>query len=279
MVHGNLDDRRVRTPTAHWVSGRRLARRRGILDFSGGTVVHINAGAAALAACIVLGPRTGYPDAPMPPNNLGYTVVGAAMLWVGWFGFNAGSAMAADGVAGMAMMVTQLAAARRLSPGCSASGSPTASRACSASHSGAVAGLVAVTPASGSVGPMGAIVIGISSGLLCFFAATRLKSALGYDDSLDVFGIHCIGGNRGRPAHRRLLRRSAGGCGIRCRQLNIASQLMSQLTGIGVTLVYSFVVSFVVLKILDAAIGLRVSAEDEEEGLDLALHDERSYIL
>ena len=269
----------VYAPTAHWVWGGGWLADGGILDFSGGTVVHINAGAAALATCIVLGPRTGYPDAPMPPNNLGYTVVGAAMLWVGWFGFNAGSAMAADGVAGMAMMVTQLAAAAAAFTWMFSEWISHGKPSVLGIASGAVAGLVRLTPASGSVGPMGAIVIGISSGLLCFVAATRLKSALGYDDSLDVFGIHCIGGIVGALLTGVFCAEALGGAGFGAGNWNIASQLMSQLTGIGVTLVYSFVVSFVVLKILDAAIGLRVSAEDEEEGLDLALHDERSYIL
>lgn len=166
----------------------------GVLDFAGGTVVHINAGVAGLVACLVLGPRKGFPTTAMPPHNLGYTLIGASMLWVGWFGFNAGSAVAANGTAGMAMAVTQIATAAAALGWMFSEWMSHGKPSVLGIASGAVAGLVAITPASGFVGPMGALVIGIAAGVLCFFAATKLKRALGYDDSLDVFGVHGVGG-------------------------------------------------------------------------------------
>ena len=269
----------VYAPVTHWVWGGGWLDDRGILDFAGGTVVHINAGAAGLAACLVLGRRTGYPESPMPPNNLGYTIVGAAMLWVGWFGFNAGSELAADGVAGMAMAVTQLATAAAALTWMFSEWVSHGKPSVLGIASGAIAGLVAITPASGSVGPMGSIVIGIAAAVICFVASTRIKRALGYDDSLDVFGIHCIGGIVGALLTGVFCAEALGGAGFGDGHAGIGSQFMAQLTGVVATLVYTFVVSFVVLKILDAVIGLRVSEEDEQEGLDLALHDERGYIL
>ena len=269
----------VYAPVTHWVWGGGWLGDRGILDFAGGTVVHINAGVAGLAACLVLGRRKGYPESPMPPNNLGYTIVGAAMLWVGWFGFNAGSQLAADGVAGMAMAVTQLATAAAALAWMFSEWVSHGKPSVLGIASGAIAGLVAITPASGSVGPMGSIVIGLAAGVICFVASTKIKRALGYDDTLDVFGIHCIGGIVGALLTGVFCAEALGGAGFGDGHASIGSQFMAQLTGVVATIVYTFVVSFVVLKILDAVMGLRVSEEDEQEGLDLALHDERGYIL
>ena len=266
-------------PVCHWVWGGGWLGGYGILDFAGGTVVHINAGVAGLAAALVLGPRKGYPVTPMPPNNLAYTLVGASLLWVGWFGFTAGSALAADGVAGMALVVTQLsAAAAALVWMCYEwirHGKPSVLGIAS----GAVAGLVAITPASGFVGPMGAIVIGAASGMGCFVASTAVKRLLGYDDSLDVFGIHCVGGIVGALLTGVFCAASLGGAGFGDGNESITDQVTVQGIGVIVTLVYTFVVSFVILQLLNATMGLRVSEDQEEEGLDLALHDERGYIL
>ncbi len=269
----------VYMPVSFWVWGGGWLGDYGILDFAGGTVVHINAGMAALAACLVLGPRHGYPHTQMPPNNLGYTVIGAALLWVGWFGFNAGSEVAADGVAGMAMLVTQLAAAAAAISWMFMEWLSHGKPSVLGIASGVVAGLVAITPASGSVGPMGAIIIGLAAGIICFYSATRLKRALGYDDSLDVFGIHAIGGIVGALLTGVFSAVSLGGSGFGEGNESIGEQMLAQFIGVGATVIYSFVVSFIMLKVLDALMGLRVAQEDEEEGLDLSLHDERGYIL
>jgi Amt family ammonium transporter len=269
----------VYAPVCHWVWGGGWLGQFGILDFAGGTVVHINAGIAGLAACIVLGPRKGYPSTPMPPNNLGYTIIGAGMLWVGWFGFNAGSELAADNVAGMALAVTQLATAAAALTWMFCEWTAHGKPSVLGIASGAVAGLVAITPASGAVGPMGAIIIGIASGLVCFIFSTRIKRAMGYDDSLDVFGIHAIGGIIGALLTGVFAAQSLGGAGFGDGNTSIGSQVVAQGIGVVATMVYTFIVSFIVLKILDALMGLRVSEEQEQEGLDLALHDERGYIL
>ncbi|MFT5174124.1 MAG: Amt family ammonium transporter [Gammaproteobacteria bacterium] len=269
----------VYAPICHWVWGGGWLSTFGILDFAGGTVVHINAGVAGLAACLVLGPRKGYPTTPMPPNNLGYTIVGAGMLWVGWFGFNAGSELAADNVAGMALAVTQLATAGAAVTWmfCEwlAHGKPSVLGIAS----GAVAGLVAITPASGAVGPMGAICIGIVSGIVCFFFATKIKRAMGYDDSLDVFGIHAVGGIVGALLTGVFAAESLGGAGFGGDNTSIGGQVVAQGIGVVATMFYTFIVSFIVLKIIDKTMGLRVSEDEEEEGLDLSSHDERGYIL
>ena len=268
----------VYAPVCHWVWGGGWLAERGILDFAGGTVVHINAGVAGLAACLVLGKRNGYPTTPMPPNNLAYTIVGAALLWVGWFGFNAGSELAADGVAGMALAVTQLATAAAALAWMFSEWISHGKPSVLGIASGAIAGLVAITPASGTAGPMGAIVIGIASGVGCFFASTTIKRALGYDDSLDVFGIHAIGGIIGAILTGVFASAALGGAGL-AEGMSIGSQVAAQLVGVVATVVYTFIVSFVILKVIDAVMGLRVSSEQEQEGLDLALHDERGYIL
>ncbi len=247
----------------------------GVLDFAGGTVVHINAGVAGLVAALVLGRRQGYPGTAMPPHNLPFTVIGAALLWVGWFGFNAGSAVAANGTAGMAMLVTQVATAAAalswMSFEWAAHGKPSALGIVS----GAIAGLVAITPASGTAGPAGALLIGIGAGVLCFLAATRLKRLLGYDDSLDVFGVHAVGGIVGAIL-TGVCAGSLGGAGL-AEGVSIGGQVWIQLKSVLFTIAWSGIGSFIILKLLDVTMGLRVSKEQETEGLDLALHDERAY--
>ena len=249
----------------------------GVLDFAGGTVVHINAGIAALVACIIIGKRQGYPDTLMAPHSLTITVIGASMLWVGWFGFNAGSAVAADGAAGMAMLVTQVATASATLGWMAAEWIKLGKPSILGAVTGAVAGLVAITPASGSVGPMGAIVVGLASGVLCFWAATSLKRALGYDDSLDAFGVHGIGGIVGALLTGIFAAESLGGQGLGDGISSIGGQFVVQLIGVVFTIVYCGVLSFILLKIVDAIIGLRVSQDEETEGLDISLHDERGY--
>ena len=258
----------VYSPIAHWVwepSGWLAAR--GILDFAGGTVVHINAGIAALAAALVLGKRTGYGKEPMAPHNLTLTVIGASLLWVGWFGFNAGSAVAADGRAGMAFAVTQIATAAAALAWMFTEWTVKGRPSVLGIASGAVAGLVAITPASGFVGTTASVVIGVAAGVLCFFASTTVKKLLGYDDSLDAFGVHCIGGIVGA-----LLTGVFASTDIDGGQ---AGNVLTQATGVAATLIYGFVMSFILLKVIDMVIGLRVTEEQEREGLDLALHGER----
>ena len=267
----------VYAPICHWVWGGGWLGSWGVLDFAGGTVVHINAGIAALVLCLVLGKRKGFPSTPMPPHNLVFTVVGASMLWVGWFGFNAGSELAADGTAGMAMAVTQIATAAAalgwMFVEWMSHGKPSALGIAT----GAVAGLVAITPASGSVGPMGAIAIGAASGIGCFFAATTMKRALGYDDSLDAFGVHGIGGIIGAMLTGVFSAQALGGSGLGDGNANIFSQLIAQSVGVIATIIYSGIGSFVILKLVDVMVGLRVSEEEEVTGLDITLHDEKGY--
>jgi Amt family ammonium transporter len=256
----------VYAPIAHMVwEPTGWLNKAGVLDFAGGTVVHINAGIAGLASCLVLGKRLGYGKEAMAPHNLTLTLIGASLLWVGWFGFNAGSAGAADGRAGMAMLVTQLAtAAASLAWMCSewvSRGKPSVLGIAS----GAVAGLVAITPASGFVGPTPAVIIGIAAGVVCFIAATSLKRVLGYDDSLDAFGVHCIGGIVGALLTGVFVSKEISG---------MEGSLLIQSKGVAVTLIYGFCVSFVILKLIDMTMGLRVAEEQEREGLDISLHGE-----
>jgi Amt family ammonium transporter len=268
----------VYLPIAHWVWGGGWLGAMGVLDFAGGTVVHINAGIAGLMAALMLGKRKGYPTTAMPPHNLTLTVMGAAMLWVGWFGFNAGSELKADGVAGMAQAVTQIATAAAalawMFSEWAAHGKPSVLGIAS----GAVAGLVAITPASGTAGPMGAIAIGVAAGVLCYLASTKVKRMLGYDDSLDVFGVHAVGGIVGAMLTGVFADASLGGIGL-ANGVSIGAQVVKQAIGVGTTLIYTAVVSLIILKIVDLAIGLRVNEPQETEGLDLAMHDERGYIL
>ncbi len=264
----------VYAPIAHmvWGPGGWLGGD-GVLDFAGGTVVHINAGIAGLMAALVMGKRLGYGKEVMAPHNLVLTLIGASLLWVGWFGFNAGSAGAANDRAGMAMAVTQIAtAAAALSwmfAEWIAKGKPSVLGICS----GAVAGLVAITPASGFVGPTGALVIGIAAGAICFFTAVYMKNFFGYDDSLDAFGVHAIGGIIGAMLTGVFAVKAIGGTSGWLE--GNAAQLLIQGKGVLVTIVYDAVVTFVILKVIDMVIGLRVSEEQEREGLDVSLHGER----
>ncbi|WP_060519692.1 ammonium transporter [Pseudomonas sp. NBRC 111134] len=268
----------VYAPIAHmvWSGDGALMWDWGVLDFAGGTVVHINAGIAGLVCCLVLGKRKGYPTTPMAPHNLGYTLMGAAMLWIGWFGFNAGSAAAANGTAGMAMLVTQIATAAAALGWMFAEwighGKPSALGIAS----GVVAGLVAITPAAGTVGPMGALVIGLASGVICYFCATTLKRRLGYDDSLDAFGVHGVGGIIGAILTGVFAAPALGGFGT---VTDIGMQVWIQAKGVIFTVVYTAIVTYVILKVLDLVMGLRVNEEEESVGLDLAQHNERGYNL
>lgn len=250
----------------------------GIIDFAGGTVVHINSGIAALVACLVLGKRKGYPNTAMPPHNLTYTVIGASLLWVGWFGFNAGSAVAANASAGMAMLVTQIATAAAALAWMAAEWVMHKKPSVLGIASGAVAGLVAITPASGSCGPAGALVIGAVGGIACFFAVSKLKRAFAYDDALDVFGVHCVGGIVGALLTAIFADASMGGAGL-AEGVSIGKQLWIQLLSVLATLVYSGVLTWLILKLVGFVLPLRANADEENEGLDLALHNERGYNL
>jgi Amt family ammonium transporter len=260
----------VYAPIAHMVwepSGWLNAA--GVLDYAGGTVVHINAGMAGLASCIVLGKRLGYGRERMQPHNLTLTLIGASLLWVGWFGFNAGSAGAADGRAGMAMLVTQMATAAAALSWMFAEWFSKGKPSVLGIASGAVAGLVAITPASGFVGPTPAVVIGLVAGVICFVAATSLKHALGYDDSLDAFGVHGIGGIVGALLTGIFVSKDISGV-----ENSTWVQFLIQLKGVAVTVLYGFGASFIILKVIDLTIGLRVTEEQEREGLDISLHGE-----
>jgi ammonium transporter, Amt family len=257
---------------------------KGALDFAGGTVVHINSGVAGLVGALVAGRRLGFGHTAMPPHNVPYVMIGAALLWVGWFGFNVGSNLEATGFAGMVFANTLLAtAAATLAWSFAewiAKGTPTML----GGASGAVAGLVAITPACGYVGPMGAIAIGIVAALICVWAVTALKKMLGYDDSLDVFGVHGVGGITGALLTGVFCAPSLGGTGVYDYVANavgadysIGKQLVSQLWGVATTLVWSGIVAFVAFKLVDLVIGLRVTEEQEREGLDTVAHGERAY--
>jgi ammonium transporter, Amt family len=258
---------------AHWVWGAGgWVGALGALDFAGGTVVHINSGVAGLMTAVVLGKRLGYGSELMAPHNLVYSVIGASLLWVGWFGFNAGSAVAANGTAGMAMVVTQVATAAAALAWMFAEWIRADKPSILGIVSGAVAGLVAITPASGFVGPAGALFIGIAAGILCYLAATSMKHAFGYDDSLDVFGIHGVGGIVGAILTGVFAAEAIGGKpGVLEGNWG---QLMPQIYGVLATVIWSGVVSLVILKVIDATIGLRVSEDVERDSLDLQLHGE-----
>ncbi|MCZ6719678.1 MAG: ammonium transporter [Gammaproteobacteria bacterium] len=268
----------VYAPICHWVWGGGWLGNLGVLDFAGGTVVHINAGIAGLAAALVLGKRKGYGHTAMPPHSMVLTIVGASMLWVGWFGFNAGSQLAADGVAGMAMAVTQIATATAaltwMFTEWWAHGKPSALGIAS----GAVAGLVAITPASGFVGPMGALVIGVTAGVGCYVASVRVKKALGYDDALDVFGVHAVGGTIGAILTGVFVDAALGGAGL-AEGVSMGAQVGKQFVGVAATIIYCFIASIIILKVVDGMVGLRVTQDEETEGLDLILHDEAGYNL
>ena len=257
----------VYAPVAHWVwEPTGWLFELGALDFAGGTVVHINAGAAGLVCALILGKRKGYGHDAFIPHNLIYTLIGASLLWVGWFGFNAGSAVAADGRAGMAMLVTQIASATGaltwMLMEAITRGRATLLGACS----GAIAGLVAITPASGFVAVAGALAIGVAAGICCYWGATSLKSVLGVDDSLDVFGIHCVGGIIGALLTGVFASKEIGG---------VEGNVLVQAIAAFATLAYSAMMSFIILLIIDFTVGLRVTTEEEQIGLDLTQHGEQ----
>ena len=263
----------VYAPIAHWVWGPGgFLGAAGVLDFAGGTVVHINAGIAGLVGALVIGKRLGYGTENLAPHNLVLSVIGASLLWVGWFGFNAGSAVAANGSAGMAMAVTQIATAAAALSWMFAEWIFMEKPSVLGIISGAIAGLVAITPASGFVDPTGALAIGVIAGVVCYWAATVLKRKLGYDDSLDVFGIHGVGGIVGALLTGVFAVEAIGG--TKGALEGNAGQILLQLYGIGVTATYCAVATFVILKVVDAVIGLRADAEDERAGLDQSLHGE-----
>ena len=266
----------VYDPLAHWVWGGGWIGGMGALDFAGGTVVHISSGVSALVAAIVLGKRLGYPAEPMPPHNVPYTVIGAALLWFGWFGFNAGSALAADAVAVSAFVATNTAAAAATLGWMGAEwwtrGKPTVLGAAT----GAVAGLVGVTPAAGFVSPLSAIVIGVAVGVVCF-AACSVKFRFGYDDSLDVVGVHGVGGALGALLTGVLASTAVNPGGADGLLFGNPGQLWIQFVSVAVTAIYCGGMTYVLLKIVDAVIGLRVTEDDEQVGLDLSQHGETAY--
>lgn len=262
----------VYAPVTHWVWGGGFLSKDGVLDFAGGTVVHINAGVAGLVAAIVLGKRAGFGKENLAPHNLALSVIGASLLWVGWFGFNAGSAVAANGSAAMAMAVTQIATAAAGLAWMFTEWSLREKPSVLGIISGAIAGLVAITPAAGFVSPVGALCIGIASGIICFWGATWLKRACGYDDSLDVFGIHGIGGIVGALLTGVFASEAIGG--TKGLLEGNAGQVVTQAWGIVATVIWCAVASFIILKVIDMVIGLRVSEEVERDGLDVGLHGE-----
>ena len=262
----------VYAPITHWVWGGGFMAGDGVLDFAGGTVVHINAGVAGLVAAIVLGKRHGYGTENMAPHNLVLSVIGASMLWVGWFGFNAGSALGANGAAGMAMAVTQICTAAAAITWMLIEWVSRGKPSVLGIVSGAVSGLVAITPAAGFVDPMGALIIGIIAGAVCYWGAVILKFKLGYDDSLDVFGVHGLGGIVGALLTGVFAIEAIGG--TKGLLEGNATQVIVQLEGIVGTIIYCGIVTFIILKIIDAVMGLRVDEEAEIAGLDFNLHGE-----
>jgi Amt family ammonium transporter len=268
----------VYVPVCHWVWGDGWLQKLGVMDFAGGTVVHINAGVAALVAALVLGKRKGFPETAMPPHNLTMTVIGACMLWVGWFGFNAGSALAANGTAGMTMLVTHIGAAAGSLTWMFCEWIRFGKPSVLGIVTGMVAGLGTITPASGFVGPLGALVIGVSAGLVCFTATNYMKRSLHVDDSLDVFPVHGVGGILGTTLTGVFAATTLGGVGF-AEGMTMGKQVMTQITGVLVTAVWSGAVSYLLLKLVDAMVGLRVSIEHETEGLDTVLHNETGYNL
>ncbi len=269
----------VYIPVTHWVwAADGWLFERGFRDFAGGAVVHVNAGVAALVAALVIGNRTGFPTTAMPPHNLTMTVIGASLLWVGWFGFNAGSALAANGAAGMAMLVTHVGAAAGATAWMSLEWLKFGKPSVLGIVTGMVAGLGTITPASGFVGPMGALIIGLVAGVVCFFATQFIKRKLKIDDSLDVFPVHGVGGFTGLLLTAVFSAAAFDGLGLP-DGVTIGQQLVTQLIGAVATLVWSGVATLVILKLVNLVVPLRVSAEQENEGLDLVLHEERGYSL
>jgi Amt family ammonium transporter len=268
----------VYVPVCHWVWGDGWMQKMGLMDFAGGTVVHINAGVAALVAALVLGRRKGFPETAMPPHNLTMTVIGACMLWVGWFGFNAGSALAANGTAGMTMLVTHIGAATGSLTWMFCEWIRFGKPSVLGIVTGMVAGLGTITPASGFVGPLGALVIGVTAGLVCFVATNYMKRTMHVDDSLDVFPVHGVGGIIGTVLTGVFAATTLGGVGF-AEGVTMGKQVTTQLTGILVTAAWSGIVTLILLKLIDVTLGLRVTVEQETEGLDTVLHNETGYNL
>jgi ammonium transporter, Amt family len=266
----------VYVPVAHWVWGGGWLGQRGVLDFAGGLVVHLTAGISALVLALQLGPRVGFPNDLRPPHAPWMTMAGGCMLWVGWFGFNAGSALAAGGTAGMALTVTHVSAATATLVWILIEWTKFGKPSLVGAVTGSIAGLATITPASGFVGPGAALLIGLAGGTICYFMVGLIKRGLKIDDSLDVFAVHGVGGATGVLLTAIFVDAALGGSGL-AEGRSIGGQAIIQLTGIVVTLVWSGVVSFVIIKVVQLVAGLRVSAETEEQGLDLKLHGERAY--
>ena len=266
----------VYVPVCHWVWGGGWLSQLGLLDFAGGTVVHINAGVAAIVAAVILGKRKGFPESPMPPHNLTMTVTGASMLWVGWFGFNAGSAVAANNDAGMAMLATHVSAAAGSLAWMAIEWMKHGKPSVLGIVTGMVAGLGTITPASGFVGPLGALCIGISAGIVCYYSTQYIKRSLRIDDSLDVFPVHGVGGILGTILAAVFVSEKLGGSGY-AEGVDMLTQLSIQLVGVAATIVWCGVMTLIVLKITRSLTGLRVSEDTETAGLDLSEHDERGY--
>jgi len=268
----------VYCPIAHWIWGGGWLAKMGVMDFAGGLVVHLNAGLAALVCALVLGKRRGFPDTAMPPHNMTMAVTGACLLWVGWFGFNAGSALAADGAAGMAMLVTHIGAATGSLAWLLCETWRYGKPSVLGIVTGMVAGLGTITPASGFVGPMGAVAIGAVAGVVCFVATSYLKRRLNVDDSLDVFPVHGVGGIIGTLLTAVFASAALGGMGLP-EGRSIAGQLGVQLVGLAATALWCGVLTWILLKLTAAVTGLRVGGDQETEGLDTALHNEKGYNL
>jgi len=266
----------VYCPVAHWVWGGGWLQQMGVMDFAGGLVVHLNAGLAALICALTLGVRRGFPDTAMPPHNMTMVVTGACMLWVGWFGFNAGSALAADGTAGMAMLVTHIGAATGSIAWLVCEWLRFGKPSVLGIATGMVAGLGTITPASGFVGPLGAVAIGGAAGVVCFFATNALKRSFGVDDSLDVFPVHGVGGILGTILTGVFVSAAFNGVGY-AEGVGMAQQVGRQLVGVLATAAWCGVLTWVLLKLVDALVGLRVAADEETEGLDTVLHNEKGY--
>ena len=267
----------VYAPVCHWVWNENgWLFKMGALDFAGGTVVHINSGISALVAALIIGNRRGFPEQQMMPHNLTMTVTGASMLWVGWFGFNAGSAVSAGTDAGMAMLVTHISAAAAALAWMTCEWMKYGKASVLGIVTGAVAGLVCITPASGSVGPMGGLALGIAAGFICYYATHIMKEVLKIDDSLDVFTVHGVGGIVGALLVGVFVASNLGGAGLG-KDVTMGGQLYIQLISVVATLIYAGVLSFIILKVVDGICGLRVSEDEEDEGLDTTMHNERGY--
>ncbi len=267
----------VYAPVCHWVWNENgWLFKMGALDFAGGTVVHINSGISALVAALIIGNRRGFPEQQMMPHNLTMTVTGASMLWVGWFGFNAGSAVSAGTDAGMAMLVTHISAAAAALAWMACEWMKYGKASVLGIVTGAVAGLVCITPASGSVGPMGGLALGIAAGFICYYATHIMKEVFKIDDSLDVFTVHGVGGIVGALLVGVFVASNLGGAGLG-KDVTMGGQLYIQLISVVATLIYAGVLSFIILKVVDGICGLRVSEDEEDEGLDTTMHNERGY--